>query len=41
MPDTLLKVLVKDKLLYSRKVPVNAKGWHLRPLKREKEDCSG
>ena len=30
---TLLKLLVKGKLLYSRKVPVNAK---LRPLRRER-----
>ena len=30
---TLLKLLVKDKLFYSRKVPVNAK---LRSLRREK-----
>ena len=30
---TLLKLLAKDKLLYSRKVPINAE---LRPLRREK-----
>ena len=30
---TLLKLLVKDKLLHSGKVPVNAE---LRPLRREK-----
>ena len=30
---TLLKLLVKDKLLYNRKVPMNAE---LRPLRREK-----
>ena len=30
---TLVKLLVKDKLLYSRKVAVNAE---LRPLRREK-----
>ena len=32
MVGTLLKLLVKDKLLHSRKVPVNAE----RPLRREK-----
>ena len=31
MPDMLLKLLVKDKLLHSRKVPVNAKERQLRP----------
>ena len=36
MPDALLKLLVKDKLLHSRKVPVNAKEWQLRPLRRIK-----
>ena len=33
MLGTLLKLLVKDKLLHSGKVPVNAE---LRPLRREK-----
>ena len=33
VPGTLLKLLVKDKLLHSGKVPVNAE---LRPLRREK-----
>ena len=33
VPGTLFKLLVKEKLLYSGKVPVNAK---LRPLRREK-----
>ena len=37
----LLKLLVKDKLLHSRKVPVNVKEWQLRPLRREKQDYSG
>ena len=37
----LLKLLVKDKLLYSGKVPMNVKEWQLRPLRREKQDCSG
>ena len=32
---TLFKLLVKDKLLYSRKVSVNAE---LRPLRREREE---
>ena len=40
VPDALLKLLVKDKLLHSRKVPVNAKEWQLRPLKREKRGYS-
>ena len=34
MPGTLLKLLVKDKLLHSGKVPVNTE---LRPLRRNKE----
>ena len=34
MLGTLLKLLVKDKLLHSGKVPVNAE---LRPLRREKQ----
>ena len=33
MLATLLKLLVKDKLLHSEKVPMNAE---LRPLRREK-----
>ena len=33
MPGVLLKLLVKDKLLQSGKVPLNAE---LRPLRREK-----
>ena len=33
MPGVLLKLLVKDKLLHSGKVPLNAE---LRPLRREK-----
>ena len=37
MPGVLLKLLVKDKLPHSREVPVNAKEWQLKPLKREKE----
>ena len=41
MQGALLKLVVKDKLLYSRKVPVNAKGWQLKPPRREKEDYSG
>ena len=41
MPGALLKVIVKDKLLHSRKVPVNAKEWQLIPLRREKQDYSG
>ena len=41
MPDALLKLLAKDKLLHSRKVPVNTKEWQLKPLRREKEDFSG
>ena len=35
MPNTLLKLLVKDKLLHSGKVPVNAELRHLRREKRE------
>ena len=34
MPDVLLKLLVKDKLLCREKVPVNAKERQLRPLRR-------
>ena len=33
MPGTLFKLLVKDELLHSGKVPVNA---DMRPLRREK-----
>ena len=33
MLGTLLKLIVKDKLLHSEKVPVNTE---LRPLRREK-----
>ena len=43
VPDALLKLVVKDKLLHSRKVPVNAKEWQLRPLtclRREKRGYS-
>ena len=36
MPGALLKLLVKDKLPHSREVPVNAKEWQLKPLRREK-----
>ena len=36
MPDALLKLLVKDKLLHSRKVPVNAKEWQLKPPEKNK-----
>ena len=36
MPGALLKLLVKDKLLHNRKVPVNAKERQLRPLRRER-----
>ena len=35
MPGTLLKLLVKGKLLHSGKVPLNAE---LRPLRREKRE---
>ena len=35
MLGTLLKLLVKDKLLHSGKVPMNAE---LRPLKRDKQE---
>ena len=35
MPGTLLKLLVKDKLLHSGKVPVNAE---LRPLGGERNE---
>ena len=31
MPNALLKLLVKDKPLYSRKVPVSVKGCQMRP----------
>ena len=31
MPNALLKLLVKDKPLYSRKVPVSVKGCQTRP----------
>ena len=37
MPDVLLKLLVKDKLLHSGKVPVNAKERQLRPLRERNE----
>ena len=40
MLGTLLKLLVKDKLLHSGKVPVNAKEQQLRPLRREKRGYS-
>ena len=40
MPGTLLKLLVKDKLLHSREVHVNAKEWQLKPLRREKRGHS-
>ena len=40
MPGTLLKLLVKDKLLHSREVPVNAKEWQLKPLRRKKRGHS-
>ena len=40
MPGTLLKLLVKDKLPHSREVPVNAKEWQLKPLRRENKDYS-
>ena len=40
VPGTLLKLLVKDKLPHSKEVPVNAKEWQLKPLRREKEDYS-
>ena len=36
MPGVLLKLLVKDKLSHSRKVPMNAKKWQLKPLRRKK-----
>ena len=36
MPGVLLKLLVKDKLLHSREVPMNAKEWQLKPLRRKK-----
>ena len=38
MPDALLKLLVKDKLLHSGKIPMNAKERQLRPLRRVKQD---
>ena len=41
MPSALLKLLVKDKLPHSRKVPVSVKEWQLKPPRREKEDYSG
>ena len=31
MQDALLKLQVKNKLLHSRKTPVNAKEWQLKP----------
>ena len=31
MPGALLKLLVKDKLPHSRKVPVSVKEWQLKP----------
>ena len=37
MPGTLLKLLVKDKLPHSRKVPMNVKEWQLKTLRREKK----
>ena len=40
MPGALLKLLLKDKLPHSRKVPVNVKEWQLKLLRREKEDYS-
>ena len=36
MQDALLKLQVKMKLLHSGKVPMNAKEWQLRPLRRDK-----
>ena len=36
MQGALLKLQVKNKLLHSGKVPVTAKEWQLRPLRREK-----
>ena len=36
VPGLLLKLLVKDKLPHSRGVPVNAKDWQLKPLRRKK-----
>ena len=40
MPGALLKLLVKDQLPNSREVPVNAKEWQLKPLRRENEAYS-
>ena len=40
VPGMLLKLLVKDKLPHSREVPMNAKEWQLKSLRREKEDYS-
>ena len=36
MPGVLLKLLVKDRLPQSREVPVNGKGWQLKPPSRKK-----
>ena len=36
VPGLLLKLPVKDKLPCSRKVPINAKEWQLKPRRREK-----
>ena len=41
MQGALLKLHVKNKLLHSGKVPVNAKECQLRPLRREKQDHRG
>ena len=40
MPGVLLKLLVKDKLSHSRKVPMNAKKMAVE-TPEEKEDYSG
>ena len=40
MPGALLKLLVKDKLPHSRKVPVSVKEWQLKPPRRGKQDYS-
>ena len=38
MPGALLKLLVKDKLPHSREVPVNAKEWQLKSLRKDNEE---
>ena len=40
-PNVLLKLLVKDKSLYSGKVPTSTKEWQTRPPRRGKRHYSG